>query len=50
MTKNKIFRSTDIGGLLNALHGYSFNLAYGHFSVIPPGHIRYLKKASSKTD
>ena len=50
MTKNNIYSATDISGLLNLLSGNSYNLAYGHFSVIHPGHIRYLKNASKNTD
>ena len=50
MDKTKIFRLSDLEELKKNIQGKNTNLAYGHFSVIHPGHIRYLKNASRNSE
>ena len=50
MKENRIYRSSDLDLLKKRLCGKIINLAYGHFSVIHPGHIRYLKNSSKNAD
>lgn len=50
MNDPRILRSSDLPDFLVHTHDSTVHLAYGHFSVIHPGHIRYLKNASKNAD